>query len=729
MNGEAVMAKETASTNWPLIFGLGLALLVLGIAVFGPGLAPRDPMEEKHVAQVGDVWLAAPYPPFKVPGFPLGSDQLGRDVLSQLLWAARPTLILVTIVAAVRMVLGIVIGLAAGWSSGGAGRALDSIISSALSAPTLIVALAVIAALGTGRGVWPFIVGLAATGWAETARLVREQTRSIKSQLYVEAAHALGGSSAHILRRHVLPQVMPLLWMLLSFEISGTLLTTAGLGFLGYYLGDVWVMVTDTAAQRHSGAPELGLMLSTVATDVYTGPWKMFAAGTMVFVTVLGFNLLGEGLRLRLDPERVRRRTVFSAMAEHFNIWLDEKLFPVLARNKVWVGAAALSLLVIGGLAWRQSQQNQVQSETPAVVLSVPGGHLWATERHDPEGTLGAAVTGFETPTVQWMFEEASGLSGGPAVAADGTVYVAAMGKTLYALDGDGHARWQVSLPAEPVGAPALSAEGRVYVADKEGGLSAFDSDGGMAWRFEPVEGGEATGSPIAGADGTIYYTIAGNVQAVSSGGEPLWRAQALTRRASRPPTLDPTNTFVFLRSGALNAKDGSLPDFETLPDAEQFLVGADGRTYLRFGNLVAEWRMSEAGPEALQPVEWDWRSYAWGNVTDMGVTGDRLIWLLYVSDFEDARLVLLGMDGAVQGFFRFPHRQSRIVATDGDSVAYACGYHRGSGAECLAFEAGGEQPVWQLPLDRGRAVNGGALAPGRLYVTTDAGVLYAIGE
>ena len=138
---------------------------------------------------------------------------------------------------------------------------------------------------------------------------------------------------------------------------------------------------------------------------------------------------------------------------------------------------------------------------------------------------------------------------------------------------------------------------------------------------------------------------------------------------------------------------------------------------------------MSGAGPEALQPVEWDWRGYAWGNVADMGITGDRLIWLLYVSDFDDARLVLLGMDGTVQGFFRFPHRQSRIVATDRDSVTYACGHRRGGGAECLAFKPGVEDPLWRLSFDHGRAVSGGALVRVRLYVTTDAGVLYAIGE
>ncbi|HLB49413.1 MAG TPA: PQQ-binding-like beta-propeller repeat protein, partial [Anaerolineales bacterium] len=608
-------------------------------------------------------------------------------------------------------------------------RLLDAFIASALSAPSLIVALAVIAALGTGQGVWVFVVGLAATGWAETARLVREQTRNIKGHLYVEAAHALGGSSLHILARHVLPQIMPLVWMLLAFEISGTLLTTAGLGFLGYYLGDVWIMITDTAAQRFSGAPELGLMLSTVTTDVYTGPWKMFAAGTMVFVTVLGFNLLGEGLRLHLDPERARRRTFISTFTTRVNAWFEERAAPTLARRGVRAALAGVLLIAVAGgaLWWRTPRTSSNESRT--VALSVPGGQWWATERHDPQGTLGTQAIGLMNPKVEWMFEDESGFSGGPAVSSDGVVYVAATGGTLYALDGNGQLRWTAPLPAKPVGAPALGPNGTIYVADKESGLSAFIPEGTLVWRMIPDEPTEATAGPIVSADGIIYYPMGGQVQAVSPDGEPLWRASAMPRRVSNPPALDPTGTFVFLRGGVLNAKDGSLPDFEKLPDLDQFIVGADGRTYTRFENYVTEWRMTEAGIEVMPTIDWDWRSKAWGNARDAGVTANGLIWFLYYTETEDARLVMLNQDGQVAGFYRYPHRTTEIVGFDRDSAAYICGNRAGVKAECLAFMAGAEDPLWKLSLERAGAVNGGALVPGRLYVTLENGYLYAVGE
>lgn len=714
--------------NWPLLFGGLLVLLVSFVAVFGPRLAPRDPMEELHVAQVGDTWLTAPYAPLAVPGMWLGSDKLGRDVLSQLLWAVRPTMILVSVVALVRLVAGIAVGLASGWWANGIGRLLDTLISAALSAPALVVALAAIAALGTGQGVWVFVVGLSLTGWAETARLAREQTRSIKGQLYVEAANALGGSGAHILARHVLPQIMPLVWMLLAFEISGTLLTTAGLGFLGYYLGDVWIMVTDTAAQRHSGMPELGLMLSTVTTDVYTGPWKMFAAGSMVFIAVLGFNLLGEGLRLRLDPERARRRTFVSAIGDRVQAWYEDRAAPMFARGSVRAALAASLAIIVVVVLWR-TMLPAPSDARPTVELSVPGGHLWASERHDPQGTLGAQVDGLSNPKVQWIFEDASGFAGGPVVAADGTVYVAATGGTLYALEGNGWLRWAAALPARPVGAPALGPNGDIYVADKNSGLSAFTPGGDLAWWVMPDEPTEATAGPVVSAEGIIFYPMGGEVQAISPEGEPLWRAVAAPRRVSNPPALDPTGAFVFLRGGALSAKDGSLPDFERLPDVEQFIVGADGRTYMRFENLVTEWRWTGSGVEVMPTIEWDWRGKAWGNARDAGVTASGLIWFLYYTELEDARLVLVGPDGQVAGFYRYPHRTTSVIGFDRNSIAYVCGNRAGSKTECLAFEAGIEDPLWKLGLEKAGAVNGGALTPGRLYVTLEKGYLFAVGE
>jgi peptide/nickel transport system permease protein len=226
--------------NYQLIVGSLVVILVILVAFFGPRLAPHDPMQEHFIIQEGNNWLRPPFRAFQVPGFILGSDQFGRDMLSRILYAVRPTLTLVSIVAVVRLILGILIGLVGGWSTGRLGRVLDGLISAALTIPILLVALGAITVLGAEAGLLAFIVGLSINGWGETARIVLEQTRLIRGQLFIESARSLGASSFQIITRHILRQVMPMVWMLFAFEISSTMMVTAGLGFLGYYIGGMY---------------------------------------------------------------------------------------------------------------------------------------------------------------------------------------------------------------------------------------------------------------------------------------------------------------------------------------------------------------------------------------------------------------------------------------------------------------------------------------------------------
>jgi peptide/nickel transport system permease protein len=133
------------------------------LAIIGPQTAQRDPLETNALIKVGDQYLVSPYP-LLTPGFLLGSDAEGRDLLSRMLWAIQPTMILVLVVAAVRLVLGTLIGLTAGWSTSWLGRALDGVIAVAISIPVIIVALGGIAAVGVDLGIWAFIIALSLTG-------------------------------------------------------------------------------------------------------------------------------------------------------------------------------------------------------------------------------------------------------------------------------------------------------------------------------------------------------------------------------------------------------------------------------------------------------------------------------------------------------------------------------------------------------------------------------------
>lgn len=719
------MGRSLRSINFPLVTGVMLVGLVLLIAILGPNYAPRNPLQETRVIQVDGKWLNAPYPPFTVPGFPLGSDIWGRDVLSQMLWALRPTLLLVGYVAFIRLLLGTMIGLVAGWDGQWLGSALNVVIGAALAIPTLIVALAVVSVAGSNWGPWGFVLGLALTGWGDSARIVRDQARIARGQVFVEAGRAMGQTSFQTVTTHILRQVLPYIWMLLTFEISSTLLVLAGLGFLGYYVGgDVWVWISDTAATRLSGMPELGQMLSSVSEDIYTGPWKMFATGTLVFITVLGFNLLGEGLRRVVSagsqPSRWR---------EAFIRWwwrIEDESLPrirgAIARRPI---ASSLVIGVIAlGLFFSAKQVVSFLQPKP-LTFPVPGGHLWGSQWHDPYATMLIDVESIEEPAALWEFRDETGFSGGPAVAKDGTLYLASVSGKLYSLDAEGQLNWNVNLPGEAVGSPALDAGGNIYASDSTGGLSSFTPSGELRWSFHVPDSFEATSGPVVSESGIAYYVVIGDVRAVSNSGELLWQTNAFGRRVTFTPILSPGGEFVFLRNTIVDAHSGEIVKFENFPTIEQHIVGQNGLLYSRFENRMTAWEYVEGDAQILNQMTWS-RTAFFGFPGQAGVLADGSMWLHYNSEFEDSSIVWLDSKGEFINSARFVMRPSEFMGMDKHFVFYICG-SASSHLECAAVRKDESDPLWTFPLENGSLVAGGALVPGRLYVATEDGFFYAL--
>jgi peptide/nickel transport system permease protein len=735
--------------------------LVIFIAIAGPSLAPRDPTEENVIIQVGDEWHVPPFDALTVPGFPLGSDFFGRDLLSRVLWGIRPTLTMVAVVAAVRLILGVAIGMSAGWSTGKIGRGLDAAISAALSVPALMVALGVIAFVGVEQGLWAFIVGLSLTGWVESARFVREQTQLIKGELYIEAARALGASDHFIVLKHILRQLMPMTWMLFSFEISSTLMTVAGLGFLGYYIGgDIWLEVGDFVARRVSGTPELGQMLATSWSEsqVITQPWAMLLVGSVVFVAVLGFNMLGEGLRLRLSLNMLRRRTIlqraqdalYAHVVSPIEKWGQEKgWLPAPDQSDHWLretgfarpALTGLALLVVGGglLLWR-AQVAKTAPEAQMPDFAVPGGHFWAAERHDAQGTLFSTASGPSDPGIQWIFYDPAGFAGGPAISAEGTLYIASQEGTLYALDEEGNLLWQTALQAGAVGVPALGADGTLYVSDKENGLTALTPQGAIEWRLPGSQGkvpsgGKATTGPVVASDGVIYYPGGNHLQAVSPTGEPLWQARTPYGFDPSPPLLNPTEELVFFLDAAFQTQDGTQIDLSELTGRksnEQFVMGANGQTYYRSERDMVQWRLSEAGQiEIVQGLS----KQIPGVPRDAGLTRDGVVWTVYVggaTTLVDPGVLWWSVVDE-QMVSQASHYQSPVyvIAAGADATLYLCGREarrNNDAVECEAFSPGDEEPLWRVSLENAAPPIGGALATEKLYVVTKQGFFYAIG-
>lgn len=298
--------------NVPLLIGGSLSLLFLLLTFIGPIIAPHDPMEVTNRLVIDGQAHYRPFPPFEYEQFPLGSDDTGRDLLSRILWGIRPTILLCSVVVLVRMLIGIPLGLIAGWFRGMAERLIDMLVSASVAVPSLVFSMALISFIGITRGLSVFIIALCLTGWADIAVLVKNRTLATANEPYIDSARSIGVSSGGILRHHVLPQLWPILPSLIAFELSAVLLLVAELGFLGLFIGGGFVYYTprgDTPADYRkltSGYPELGQLLSDIWAKIILTPWQIFFVSIVVLLAIFAFNMLGEGLRRRMDVTRSR---------------------------------------------------------------------------------------------------------------------------------------------------------------------------------------------------------------------------------------------------------------------------------------------------------------------------------------------------------------------------------------------------------------------------------------
>jgi peptide/nickel transport system permease protein len=218
---------------------------------------------------------------------PLGTDKLGRDILSRLLFGARWSLGLALVATLLISATGVLVGAVAGYAGGLLDDVLMRIVDALLAVPSLLLALAIVGTLGPGIG--SVVLGLATIWWVGYARVVRGLVLSLRERTFVEGSRALGASDTRIVLRHVLPAIVPAIAVLASLEMGELILAIAGLSFLG--LG------------AQPPTPEWGAMLNDGRSFLFTAPSMMLYPGLCISVAVLGFNLLGDGLRDALDAD------------------------------------------------------------------------------------------------------------------------------------------------------------------------------------------------------------------------------------------------------------------------------------------------------------------------------------------------------------------------------------------------------------------------------------------
>lgn len=268
--------RRMARQNKLAAFSAVLIALVLLLAVFAPLVAPYGEAEQDVLARL--------QPPSAAHWF--GTDELGRDVLSRILYGSRLSLAIGILPSVISLVIGIVLGLLAGYFGGWADYVIMRLADVMLSVPSLLLAMVVMYTLGSSTV--NLFVALSMVGWASVARVVRSQTLSLKESEYVEAAQSIGVSRFNIMRRHILPNCVPSLIVLFTLNVPAAILSESSLSFLGI------------GAQPP--AASWGLMVNQSKQFLFTQPWLALAPCVAIMVVVLAFNFLGDGLRDVLDP-------------------------------------------------------------------------------------------------------------------------------------------------------------------------------------------------------------------------------------------------------------------------------------------------------------------------------------------------------------------------------------------------------------------------------------------
>ena len=280
--GLRLVARTPILANPLNIVAFALIAVFAACALLAPVLAPYDPLVQDLGSRLrppsSEHWL--------------GTDSLGRDIASRILYGARISLIIGVVVVTAAGVVGTAIGLVAGYAGGLVDEVLMRLTEVFLAFPALILAMAIAGALGPS--LTNAIIAIAAVTWAVYARLVRGQILSLRRREFVEAARAIGASRTRVILRHLLPNAIAPLMVQASFDLGSSIIAAAGLSFIGF------------GAQPPT--PEWGVMISEGRNYISTQPWLSLFPGLAILLAVGSFNLLGDGLRDAFDPRLSRSR-------------------------------------------------------------------------------------------------------------------------------------------------------------------------------------------------------------------------------------------------------------------------------------------------------------------------------------------------------------------------------------------------------------------------------------
>ena len=258
------------------LFAAALLALVVGAALFAPWLAPADPYKASMLRRLAPIGTA---------GFLLGTDELGRDMVSRLMYGGRLSLLMGALPVLFAFVIGTAIGLVAGYVGGFVNSAVMRVLDVFYAFPSVLLAVAIAGALGPGMS--NSMIALTMVFIPQVVRVAESVTTQVRGRDYVEAARASGANAFTIVRVHVLGNVLGPIFVYATSLIAVSMILASGLSFLGLGV--------------KPPEPEWGLMLNTLRTAIYVQPWVAALPGVMIFITSISFNLLSDGLRAAMD--------------------------------------------------------------------------------------------------------------------------------------------------------------------------------------------------------------------------------------------------------------------------------------------------------------------------------------------------------------------------------------------------------------------------------------------
>jgi peptide/nickel transport system permease protein len=271
------------------LFGGILAVILIVGALSAPLIAPFDPMKQFPDGLTGD--FAVPRPPGS-DQFLLGTDSLGRDFLSRMIWGGRISITVAVAANVVAITIAVILGGIAGFLGGWADTAIMRTVDLALGFPALLLQIALATILPPS--LWTVIIVITIFGWVYPTRIFRGQILSMRERPFVEAARALGASKLRIFVKHLLPHLLPTIIVFSTLRIPTAILTEAGLSFLGLGV--------------RPPTPSWGNLILEGTKYYRSAPWLVLYPGFLIMLTILSFNLLGDGLRDALDPREGQAR-------------------------------------------------------------------------------------------------------------------------------------------------------------------------------------------------------------------------------------------------------------------------------------------------------------------------------------------------------------------------------------------------------------------------------------